>query len=67
MRRCRSINVPVEILRCPVTGQPLRWLDDKNPNAGLVTEDGTRRYRVDTGIPILLADQVEENRDFLPS
>jgi uncharacterized protein YbaR (Trm112 family) len=70
----------VELLACPVTGSPLRFMSadrladinrqaaggrlryaDGRPveeplSAALVTQDGQRIYRIDDGIPILLAE-----------
>ena len=42
----------LEVVRCPRTGQKLR------EEAGrLVTKDGALAYRVDNGIPVLLAEE----------
>ncbi len=57
------------ILRCPVTKQKLRWATDADKTAkglplaetALITMDGSRTYRSQNGIPILLPDsQLEE-------
>ena len=57
--RCRrgeplraSVRVPLEILRCPATEQPLELRDD-----GLWSTDGTRRYPVVDGVPVLIDDE----------
>lgn len=44
----------LEVARCPRTGQKLRREGDR-----LVTEDGTFAYRVENGIPVLLAEEAE--------
>ena len=45
----------LEVVRCPRTGQEL------HEEAGrLVTEDGALAYRVDEGIPVLLAEEAVE-------
>ncbi len=45
----------LEVARCPRTGQKL------HEEAGrLVTEDGALAYRVDNGIPVLLAEEAVE-------
>ena len=44
--------VSEETLRCPATGAPLR-----RAGAELVTEDGTRRYPVVGGVPVLIAEE----------
>jgi uncharacterized protein YbaR (Trm112 family) len=49
------------ILRCPNSGQPLRWATDQdrarlNPQAVLVSEDGGHGYYVDQGILVLLPE-----------
>ena len=41
-----------EVVRCPRTGQKLHEED-----ARLVTEDGALAYRVENGIPVLLAEE----------
>lgn len=43
------------ILRCPRTGLELR-----EENGRLVTVDGKIAYRVQDGIPVLLAEEAEE-------
>ena len=59
----------VAILRCPVTKQNLRWATEAEKSAkglpvaeeALVTVDGSRTYRSQNGILILLPDpQLEE-------
>jgi uncharacterized protein YbaR (Trm112 family) len=50
------------LFRCPDTHQPLRWADPDDlarharaaDEQGLVTEDGSRFFPIDQGIPILL-------------
>ncbi|MDP9172385.1 MAG: hypothetical protein M3O30_00775 [Planctomycetota bacterium] len=42
----------IAILRCPVTGSPLRLEDDH-----LVSEVGGLRYLVRNGVPVLLAEE----------
>jgi uncharacterized protein YbaR (Trm112 family) len=44
----------LEIVRCPRTGQKLH--QDKDC---LVTEDGAWTYRVEGGIPVLLAEEAK--------
>jgi uncharacterized protein YbaR (Trm112 family) len=45
----------MEVVRCPRTGQKL------HEEAGrLVTEDGAMAYRIDDGIPVLLAEEAVE-------
>lgn len=46
------MKVPLDILRCPATEQPLELRDD-----GLWTIDGTRRYPVVEGVPVLIDDE----------
>ena len=49
------------ILRCPVTGQPLRWATEEEKERftfpkdreALITEDGSRIYPLEGGIPLL--------------
>ena len=41
--------------RCPRTGQKLRL-----ENGCLLTEDGTLSYRIEEGIPVLLAEEAAE-------
>lgn len=45
----------LEVARCPRTGQKLRTQD-----GSLVTEDGALAYRVEDGIPVLLAEEAAE-------
>ncbi len=45
----------LEVARCPRTGQKLH--DD---GGRLVTEDGTLVYRMEEGIPVLLAEEAVE-------
>jgi uncharacterized protein YbaR (Trm112 family) len=45
----------LEVARCPRTGQKLRTQDGR-----LVTEDGALAYRVEDGIPVLLAEEAVE-------
>ena len=45
----------LEVARCPRTGQRLHEEDGR-----LVTEDGTLSYRVENGIPVLLAEEAVE-------
>ena len=42
-------------VRCPRTGQKLRL-----ENGCLLTEDGTLSYRIEEGIPVLLAEEAAE-------
>jgi uncharacterized protein YbaR (Trm112 family) len=44
-----------EVVRCPRTGQKLHEEDGR-----LVTEDGAFAYRVEDGIPVLLAEEAAE-------
>ena len=53
--RAPERNVPLtddilQILRCPVTGSPLRQEGDEL----IATEDPQRRYRIEDGVPHLL-------------
>lgn len=50
-----DMPVLTELLRCPATGQELR-----EEGGRLVTEDGRRAYRTEDGIPVLLAEEAEE-------
>lgn len=43
------------VLRCPRTGQKLR-----EDGGRLVTEDGKISYRIEEGIPVLLAEEAAE-------
>lgn len=47
----------LEVLRCPRTGQVLH-----EEGGALVTADGTFTYRVENGIPVLLAEEAREAR-----
>jgi uncharacterized protein YbaR (Trm112 family) len=50
------------LFQCPDTHQPLRWAQEEDllkhglllTEKVLVSEDGTRLFRIDQGIPILL-------------
>jgi uncharacterized protein YbaR (Trm112 family) len=43
------------LMRCPRTGQRLRSDRDR-----LLTEDGKYSYRIEDGVPVLLADEATE-------
>jgi len=45
----------LEVARCPRTGQKLH-----DEGGRLVTEDGALAYRVEDGIPVLLAEEAVE-------
>jgi uncharacterized protein YbaR (Trm112 family) len=45
----------LEVARCPRTGQKLH-----DEGGRLVTEDGALAYRVEDGIPVLLAEEAAE-------
>ena len=45
----------LEAARCPRTGQKLHLSDGR-----LITEDGKLAYRVEDGIPVLLAEEAAE-------
>ncbi len=45
----------LELVRCPRTGQRLRREGER-----LVTEDGRLAYRIEKGIPVLLAEEAVE-------
>lgn len=45
----------LEVVRCPRTGQKLH-----EQSGRLVTEDGAFAYRVEDGIPVLLAEEAGE-------
>jgi uncharacterized protein YbaR (Trm112 family) len=45
----------LEVVRCPRTGQKLH-----EESGRLVTEDGRLAYRIEDGIPVLLADEAAE-------
>jgi uncharacterized protein YbaR (Trm112 family) len=56
------IDTFLPLLRCPDTQQPLRWAGEadlqrhgKPPTEkGLVSDDGSRFFPIDDGIPLLL-------------
>ena len=50
-----DMDLLVEVARCPRTGQTLR----EEPGR-FVTEDGKFAYRVEDGIPVLLAEEATE-------
>lgn len=52
-----NMDFLLEVVRCPRTGQRLR-----KEGTHWVTLDGAWAYRVETGIPILLAEEAEEIR-----
>jgi uncharacterized protein YbaR (Trm112 family) len=55
MGSATDMDFLLEVVRCPRTGQKL------HEEAGrLVTEDGALAYRVDEGIPVLLAEEAVE-------
>ena len=43
------------VMRCPRTGKKLRSDRDR-----LLTEDGKHSYRIEDGIPVLLAEEATE-------
>lgn len=53
----------LQILRCPVTRQPLRYATEQEKKAwmvplneeSLITENGKRLYRTLNGLPVLLS------------
>lgn len=53
----------LQILRCPVTRQPLRYATDREKaernipldEESLITEDGGKLYRTLNGLPVLLS------------
>ncbi len=53
----------LQILRCPVTRQPLRYATEQEKvtwnvpleEESLITEDGKRIYRTINGLPVLLS------------
>ena len=45
----------LEVVRCPRTGQKLQEKDGR-----LLTEDGKISYRMENGIPVLLAEEAVE-------
>lgn len=49
------MDVLLGVARCPRTGQKLQAEDDR-----LVTLDGLLAYRIDDGIPVLLAGEAVE-------
>jgi uncharacterized protein YbaR (Trm112 family) len=55
MGSATDMDFLLEVVRCPRTGQKL------HEEAGrLVTEDGALAYRIDEGIPVLLAEEAVE-------
>ena len=50
-----DMDVLLGVARCPRTGQKLQAEDDR-----LVTLDGLLAYRIDDGIPVLLAGEAVE-------
>lgn len=50
----------VALLRCPISGQPLRLHEDAETY--LETADGAYRYPVDGGIALLLAEHAQSMR-----
>lgn len=50
-----TIAAIIEVLRCPLDGQPLRQQGD-----WLLTADGRRRYPMADGIAELLPDKAQE-------
>lgn len=61
------LNSVLPLLRCPDTHQGLRWASAEErarlgtpvPEAALATEDGTRVFCIDDGIPNLLPQSLE--------
>ena len=61
------LNSVLPLLRCPDTHQGLRWataeergrLGTPVPGAALATEDGTRLFLIDDGIPNLLPQSLD--------
>lgn len=49
------MGVLLDVLRCPRTGRELREEDGR-----LVTSDGRFAYKIEGGIPVMLAEEVEE-------
>ncbi len=49
------MGVLLEVLRCPRTGQELH-----EENGRLLTLDGRFAYKIDGGIPVMLAEEAEE-------
>lgn len=49
------MDVLLEIFRCPRSGQEMRVQDGR-----LVTFDGRFAYRIENGIPVLLAEEAVE-------
>jgi len=45
----------LRVVRCPRTGQKLHEKDGR-----LVTDDGALAYRIEEGIPVLLAEEAVE-------
>lgn len=55
MDSATDMETLLEVLRCPRTGQRLRSQGER-----LVTEDGSLAYRIENGIPVLLAEEALE-------
>lgn len=55
MDSATDMDMLLEVLRCPRTGQELRAEDGR-----LVTLDGRFAYKIDGGIPVMLAEEAEE-------
>lgn len=59
------INEFLPTCRCPHTQQPLRWADEQDRSRhqlptdvqALVSQDGSRLYPIDQGIPVLLPQE----------
>lgn len=52
-----TISAIIDCLRCPVDGQRLHEAD-----GWLLTADGARRYPVEGGIAVLLAEKAQEKQ-----
>ena len=55
MGSATDIDFLLEVARCPRTGQKLH-----EEGGRLVTENGQLAYRVENGIPVLLAEEAAE-------
>lgn len=55
MDSATDMGVLLDVLRCPRTGRELREEDGR-----LVTSDGRFAYKIEGGIPVMLAEEVEE-------